>query len=80
MSQLLTLKEAAARMTLSWQTVRRLVHAGKVGHLRLGDGPKAPIRIASEDVDRYLATRHVEAFQEPAHRPARRAVANNLFR
>jgi excisionase family DNA binding protein len=50
---LLTLPEVAAELRLSERQVRRLIALGKIPAVRLGD-PGASIRVAREDLERWL--------------------------
>jgi excisionase family DNA binding protein len=51
---LLTVKEAAQVLRCSEWTVRAKVSSGQIPALRLGDGPKSPIRISARDLDDWL--------------------------
>ena len=50
----LTVNQVAAVLHLSHQSVRRRIRAGELDVVRVGSGPKAPIRIASGDLLDYL--------------------------
>jgi excisionase family DNA binding protein len=54
-SQLLTVREVAAQIGLSKIAVYRKVEAGELPSIRLGDGPKAPIRINPDDLVEWLS-------------------------
>ncbi len=48
--QTLTVSEVARALALSEDTVRRRVQSGELPSIRIGSGPRAPIRIAREDL------------------------------
>ncbi|HZS25369.1 MAG TPA: helix-turn-helix domain-containing protein [Gaiellaceae bacterium] len=52
--ELLTVAEAAQTLRVSPRTVYNRVRAGELPALRLGSGPKAPIRIDPLDLARFL--------------------------
>ncbi len=54
--RLLTLHQAADRLTLSWKTVYALVTTGKMRGVRLTDSKRAPWRVDENEIDRYLAS------------------------
>jgi excisionase family DNA binding protein len=56
--RLLSVKEAADLVGLSAVTLYRRLEAGALPCIRLGDGPKAPIRISSADLATYIAERY----------------------
>jgi excisionase family DNA binding protein len=53
-SQFLTVREAARVLHCSPRMIRARLARGEIDAVRLGSGPKAPIRIASGDIVRYL--------------------------
>lgn len=53
MVELLSYREAAARLDLSTVTLRRLVEAGKVSVYRLGPSG-GRVKFAPADLDRYI--------------------------
>jgi len=53
-SPLLTVREAADRLRVSPQLVYRRIESGELQAVRLGAGPKAPIRITSIDLAEFL--------------------------
>jgi excisionase family DNA binding protein len=53
-SPLLTVRETADRLRVSPQLVYRRIETGELQAVRLGHGPKAPIRITAVDLDRFL--------------------------
>jgi excisionase family DNA binding protein len=50
-----TIEELAKILQLSSETVRRAVRDGNIKVIRLGTGPKAPIRITKAEVDKILS-------------------------
>lgn len=60
----LTVSEIAEKLKVSNATAYKICH--KIGFLRLGSGPKAPIRVLVEDYEAWSA----ENRQEPAGRAA----------
>jgi excisionase family DNA binding protein len=63
---LLTLRDVADRLCLARGTVYALVHAGKLPAVKLGDGPKAHIRVRPEDLERYVSARAVVPTASPS--------------
>lgn len=59
-TQLLTVAEVARRLQQTERTVRDKVAAGLIPSIRIGDGPRAPIRVPVEALERWLDSRHVE--------------------
>src|SRR5437870_3631891 len=53
MDTFLTVDEAARALRLSRATVYKLIARGAVRAVRHGDGPKAALRIAEDELDRY---------------------------
>jgi excisionase family DNA binding protein len=53
-TQLLTVDEVARRLRQSPRVVRDKVNAGLIPSIRIGDGPRAPIRISSAELERWL--------------------------
>ncbi len=53
-AEFLTIDQVAEVLHLSHQSVRRRIRAGELDIVRIGSGPKAPIRIASGDLIEYL--------------------------
>ena len=53
MDTFLTVDEAARALRVSRATVYKRIATGAVRAVRLGDGPKAPLRIAEDELDRY---------------------------
>ena len=56
-AKFLTVAEVASMMRVSTMTVYRLTKAGELGSVRVGKS----YRIKEDDVDRYLASRYIEA-------------------
>jgi excisionase family DNA binding protein len=52
---LMTRKEAAQRLRIGIRTLDRRLASGDLKCYRLGDGPKAPVRISEEQINEYLA-------------------------
>lgn len=50
-----TIEELSKILQLSIETVRRAVRDGKIKAIRLGQGPRAPIRIPKAEVDKILS-------------------------
>src|SRR5881394_2119382 len=53
MDTYLTVGEAARALRVSRATLYKRIATGSVRAVRLGDGPKAPLRIAEDELDRY---------------------------
>ena len=62
--QLFTVDEVAERLRLHPDSVYRRVETGELRAVRLGAGLRAPIRIAAEELERYL---HGGALTEHDH-------------
>jgi excisionase family DNA binding protein len=56
--RLLTVKQAAFLVGMSPVSMYRRIDSGALPAIRLGSGPKAPIRISSADLAAYLAERY----------------------
>jgi len=52
---LLTVPEVADRLGVSTRTVRRRIESGELAAVRLGSGPRAPIRIERGKLDAWLS-------------------------
>lgn len=52
---LLKVDEVAQRLRLSRNSIYGRVHSGAIRAVRLGDGPRAPLRVAEDELERYLA-------------------------
>jgi excisionase family DNA binding protein len=69
--RLVDLSEAAYELGLSQRTVRRYVHHGDLPAVRLGDGPRAPIRLRRRDLDAFVDEHLMPATsEEPAQEEA----------
>jgi excisionase family DNA binding protein len=69
--ELLTRHEAARRLQLSLRTLDRRIATGDIQVYRLGEGPRAPVRISEEQLAEYLQgrrTKNVSEAQEQAVR------------
>ena len=55
---LLTAKEAAARLHVHVNTVKRMVRLGEIAHYRFG--VRGDLRFHAEDVDAWLAQQRIE--------------------
>ena len=53
-TDLLRLREVARRLDVCEETARRLVARGELPAVRLGAGPRAPIRVASDELQAWL--------------------------
>jgi len=53
-SGLLTVGEVAARLRVSRPTVYRRIAAGEIPVLRLGSGPRAPLRVDGAELETWL--------------------------
>lgn len=53
-SEFLTVNQVADLLRMSRGSVRRRIAAGELDVVRVGTGPRAPIRIASGDLADYL--------------------------
>jgi excisionase family DNA binding protein len=53
-AHLLTVDEVALRLRQSPRTVRDKIADGSLRAIRIGDGPRAPIRVASTELARWL--------------------------
>ena len=54
----MTIPEAAARLHVSERTVRRLVHEGKLHHVRVG---RRLVRVMPSQLDSYLSEHTVKS-------------------
>lgn len=53
-AELLTVDEVAARLRMSKWSVYRRVEAGELPAVRLGFGPRAPIRVSERELEAWL--------------------------
>jgi excisionase family DNA binding protein len=56
--RLLSVKEAAYLVGMSNVSLYRRIDSGALPAIRLGSGPKAPIRISSADLAKYMSERY----------------------
>jgi excisionase family DNA binding protein len=74
---LLTAEEAAAKLGVSRDFIYS--HLDELPHKRLGDGPKAPIRIDAADLDAWGATKTAKVSGPlDAYREERRGLVNKI--
>jgi excisionase family DNA binding protein len=52
--ELMTRKEAAEKLRIGVRTLDRRLATGELKCYRLGDGPRAPVRISEEQLHEYL--------------------------
>lgn len=71
MSRMLTLKQAAERLGVTWKYVWTLAHAGKLAYSKFGPSKTSPIRIEADEVERFIAATRVRR-PEPASKPPRK--------
>jgi excisionase family DNA binding protein len=58
-SKLLRVPGMAARLRCSNEVVRRKLRSGELPGVRLGSGPRAPLRVEQGELDAWLESRHV---------------------
>jgi excisionase family DNA binding protein len=54
MTSLYTVDEVAHTLRLAPRSVYDRISRGEIAAVRLGSGPKPPIRVRAEDLDRYV--------------------------
>jgi excisionase family DNA binding protein len=54
MTSLFTVDEVAQTLRLAPRSVYERISSGELAAIRLGSGPKAPIRVTAEELDRYV--------------------------
>ncbi len=54
-TRLLTVREVAATLRQSERTVRVKIAAGDLEAVRIGSGPKAPIRVEAAELERFIS-------------------------
>jgi excisionase family DNA binding protein len=69
MDKLLTVEEAAERLGTSVRFVRRLIFERRIAYTKLG----RHVRIATSDLDAFIAAGRIEARRQPAS-PQRRSA------
>jgi excisionase family DNA binding protein len=52
--KLLRVDQVARRLGCSQQTVRRRISTGELAAVRLGNGPKAPVRVPADELERFV--------------------------
>ena len=52
--RLLSVEQVARRLGCSPATVRRRIYSGELPAVKLGSGPKAPVRVAADELERWL--------------------------
>jgi excisionase family DNA binding protein len=53
-SELLRVPEVAERLRCSDEVVRRKIRSGDLPGVRLGSGPRAPLRVPADQLERWL--------------------------
>ena len=53
-TRLLTVREVAATLRQSERTVREKVASGTLPAVRIGSGPRAPIRVDADELERFI--------------------------
>ena len=66
MEQLLTRQEAATRLRIGLRTLDRRIATGEIQCYRLGEGPKAPVRISEAQLEKYLDRQSPSSVREHA--------------
>jgi len=56
--ELLTRMDAAKKLRIGVRTLDRRLASGELKCYRLGEGPRAPVRISEEQIDSYLRKKH----------------------
>ncbi len=70
---LLTRHEAAMRLHIGLRTLDRRLATGELNCYRLGEGPKAPVRISEAQLQQYLERQAPPSVQERAQKILLRA-------
>ena len=65
MEQLLTIKDLCERFRVSPSVIYEKVTNKEIPHIRLGTGPKAPIRFREKDIDAWIESLKVGAVVRP---------------
>lgn len=55
--RLLRVPEVAARLGVSERSVERRIHSGALPAVRLGSGPKSPVRVDEAELDAWVFDR-----------------------
>ena len=58
-TQLLTVAEVALRLRQSERTVRDKINSGALPAVKIGTGPRAPIRVDPGELDAWIEANHV---------------------
>ena len=66
MEELLTRPEAAKRLRVGLRTLDRRLATGELSCYRIGDGPRAPVRISEAQLQAYLDWHSPSGVQERA--------------
>lgn len=74
---LLTRSEAARKLGIGMRTLDRRLANGEIECYRLGEGPKAPVRISEEQLTAYLLSCSSEAQQRDMAK-ARQIIGQNV--
>ncbi len=64
MQRLLTLEECAKILGTTKQGVYMRVYRGVIPYVKLGNTPKAPLRIEEDVLEAYIVKNRVEAYRE----------------
>jgi excisionase family DNA binding protein len=54
-TQLLTVAEVARRLRQSERTVRDKIHSGQLPAVKIGTGPRAPLRVSTAELEAWIA-------------------------
>jgi excisionase family DNA binding protein len=54
--RLLTIREVAQALRQTERTVRDKIASGELTAIRIGSGPRAPIRVDADELERWLLT------------------------
>ena len=65
MDKLLTIKDLCERFRVSPSVIYEKVANKEIPHIRLGTGPKAPIRFKEKDIDAWIEGLKVNAIVRP---------------
>ena len=64
--KLLTPYQAARRLNLSEEAVRRKIREGDLPAYKLGPGPRSPLRIPADELERWLERNRTDSRARPA--------------
>lgn len=65
MENLLTIKDLSEKFKVSTYIIYEKVARKEIPHIRLGTGPKAPIRFREKDIEAWVESLHVNAIIRP---------------